>query len=406
MYYREPRKPTVDEMRLIDTAAHLAGIAIHRRQAERALQASEERLRTFFEHSPDAVFVETLDGIVLDVNPAACQLHGMSRDELIGKHVLDPVRSQVRRDFPKLAEGDIPAIESFSWHQDGTAIPVSIRANCIQFGGQPSLLLHVRDISERRRVEEKMREQQAQLAHVARLSTMGELVAGIAHELNQPLYAISNYASACSAILNSDSNTHEEPLSEDQSEKLLKWAQQIASQSNRAGEIIRRLRDYARKGEPHRSTIELNDVVRESVELVVDKDSTFTPEVRFELAEPGSKVLADPIQIQQTLVNLLRNAYQATKSMSPNDRRVIIRTSTQERFAKVSVCDNGAGLPSKGNESMFDAFFTTKPDGLGMGLPISRSIIESHDGQLWAESNPDAGATFHFTLPLSEKTSE
>ncbi len=407
LYYRKPRKPTADEIRLIETAAHLAGIAIQRRQAEQALQASEERLRTFFEHSPDAVFVETLEGTVLDVNPAACQLHGMSRNELIGKHVFDlvpvPARNQAQLDFPKLASGDVPAIEGFSWHQDGTAIPVSIRANRIQYGGRPSLLLHVRDISERRRVENELREQQAQLAHVARLSTMGELVAGIAHELNQPLYAISNYASACSAILNSGSKSREQPLSQDQSQKLWKWTQQISSQSTRAGEIIRRMRDYARKGKPLRSTIALNDLVRESVELVVDKDAAAIPGIRFELAESDFKVLADPVQIQQTMVNLLRNAYQATKNVAAIERCVTIRTSTEGSFAKVSVSDNGTGLPVAGIESMFDAFFTTKLDGLGMGLPISRSIIESHDGRLWAESNPDAGATFHFTLPLSEK---
>ncbi|HLQ44929.1 MAG TPA: PAS domain S-box protein, partial [Planctomycetaceae bacterium] len=205
IFFLWPRSPTAEELQLLDTGAYLAGIAIHRTRAEQALRDSEKRFRTLFEHSPDAIFVESLTGIVLDVNPAACVLHGLSRAELIGRHVMELVppscHDDVRRDFPKLASGELRQLEGMSWHPVRGEIPVSLHVSKTEYAFQPALLLHVRDISERKQAEAKAREAQSQLAHIGRLSLMGELMAGISHEINQPLFAIANFANACEKTL-------------------------------------------------------------------------------------------------------------------------------------------------------------------------------------------------------------
>lgn len=221
----------MDDLQLLDTAAYLAGIAIHRTQAEQALRDSEQRFRTLFEHSPDAIFVESPTGIVLDVNPAACELHGITREQLIGMHVIELVppasRDDLRRDFPKLASGELRQLEGFSWHVGRRPVPISLHVSQTEYASQPALLFHVRDITERRRAEDKAREAEAQLAHVGRISLMGELMAGISHEINQPLFAIANFAKACEKTL-TDGRL-------DQVDKVLEWTHKIGQQATRAG---------------------------------------------------------------------------------------------------------------------------------------------------------------------------
>ncbi|TXT20342.1 MAG: multi-sensor signal transduction histidine kinase [Planctomycetota bacterium] len=201
IFFLWPRSPNASDLQLLDTAAYLTGIAIHRMRAAQELRDSEQRFRTLFEHSPDAIFVESLTGLVLDVNPAACELHGLTREQLIGKHVMELVppryRDDVRRDFPKLISGELRQLEGFSWHVERGEVPISLHGSKTEYASQPALLFHVRDITERKRAEDKAREVEAQLAHVGRLSLMGELMAGISHEINQPLFAIANFAKAC-----------------------------------------------------------------------------------------------------------------------------------------------------------------------------------------------------------------
>ena len=401
IFFVWPKSPGVDELQLLDTGAYLAGIAIDRTRSEQALRDSEKRFRTLFEHSPDAIFVESLTGIILDVNPAACALHDMSRTELVGKHVLELVPSQyhedVQRDFPKLASGELRQLEGFSLSPTRGEIPVSLHVNKTEYAFHEAILFHVRDISERKRAEEKAREAESQLAHVGRLSLMGELMAGISHEINQPLFAIANFANACEKTLIDSklAGTFE------QSDRLLDWTHRIAEQANRAGEIIRRMRDFSRKSTPHRSTVDVYDMIMEATELVVSETRDQHIDLRCEIHSETLKLLGDRIQIQQTLVNLLRNAYRAMRENSPNDRRVILRTEMHDdRILQISVRDNGHGFGGIDPEQIFNPFFTTRPDGLGLGLTISRSIVEAHGGKLWAEQNADQGATFLFTLPL------
>ncbi|HLQ43586.1 MAG TPA: ATP-binding protein, partial [Planctomycetaceae bacterium] len=271
--------------------------------------------------------------------------------------------------------------------------PVSLHVSKTEYAFQPALLLHVRDISERKQAEAKAREAQSQLAHIGRLSLMGELMAGISHEINQPLFAIANFANACEKTL-LDGKL-------DQADRLLEWTHKIAEQASRAGEIIRRMRDFSRKSTPHRSTVDVHDMILEATELIVSETRDQDIDLHCEFQPDHLLMLADRIQIQQTLVNLLRNAYRALAENAPEDRRVTLRAELQDdHLLQVSVCDNGHGFRGIDVEQIFNPFFTTKPDGLGLGLTISRSIVEAHGGKLWAEQNSDRGATFLFTLPL------
>ncbi len=398
IFFQWPRSPGLEDLQLLDTAAYLAGIAIHRTRAEHALRDSEQRFRTLFEHSPDAIFVESPTGIVLDVNPAACELHGLARDQLIGKHVMELVppanHDDVRRDFPKLASGELRQLEGFSWHAERGAVAISLHVSQTEYASQPALLFHVRDISERKRAEDKAREVEAQLAHVGRLSLMGELMAGISHEINQPLFAIANFAKACEKTL-ADGKL-------DQIDKVLEWTHKIGQQATRAGEIIRRMRDFSRKSTPHHSTVDVADMIHEAIELMAAETKSQHIDLTCDIQPPHLMVLADRIQIEQTLVNLLRNAYRAMAENTVGDRRVGIRTQLADSMLTVSVRDRGHGFKGVTPEEIFNPFFTTKPDGLGLGLTISRSIIEAHRGKLWAEQNADRGATFLFTLPVDE----
>lgn len=404
MYYRKPRQPTDKELELITTAANLTGVAIDHDRTIRARRDVEEKFRNLFDHSPSAIFVESMDGIVLDANAAACELHGVARDQLVGRNVLELVpeetHEQVTSDFRRVVKGELVEFEGYSRHVGGQAIPVSIRVNSIEYDGEPCLLLHVQDITKRKRAEDEFQKQQGQLAHVSRLSTMGQMVAGIAHELNQPLFSISNFATACSRVLES---------ADEPNAKLLNWTRKIADQANRSGEIIRRLKDYSRKDIAKHAHVDLNVLVRDSIDLVASEARRNDIDIDCEFLEPPVVVYVDEIQIQQTLVNLLQNAFQALEPAQRTRKTVVVRIIQTEcdedtKCVQIDIEDNGIGLPEGGVDSLYDAFYTTKRDGMGMGLAISRSIVDFHSGRLWASSNTDDGTTFHFTLPIPGTT--
>ncbi len=259
--------------------------------------------------------------------------------------------------------------------------------------GQPARMIGtIMDVSERRRAEEVAHMHRAELAHIARVSTMGEIATGLAHELNQPLTAISNYAESCLRAIQSGERAGDE--------KLIAWLDKIAANTHRAAEMIRRLRGFTRKSEPKRSTVVTRELVEEVIDLLEAETRLQNMRVRWEpLADHF--VTVDRIQIQQVLVNLLRNAYEAMASNSPCQRTVTIRTQPQGGKLEVSVEDLGEGIDAENLERVFEAFFTNKPNGLGVGLAISRSIVEDHGGRLWVTPNPEQGVTFRFTLPMS-----
>jgi C4-dicarboxylate-specific signal transduction histidine kinase len=252
--------------------------------------------------------------------------------------------------------------------------------------------LHV-EIEERRRAEEQVQQHQAELAHVARLSTVGEMVVELTHELNQPLSAISSYAQACRWLLQSDAL--------DNREELLSSLGHVSEQADRAAEIIRRLRRFVMKAKPSQTAMDLNALIRDVAELTNIDARMANAQVCFELTDPLPPVVGDRIQIEQVMVNLMRNAFEAMSDCQPESRRLTLRTTVDGgQNVRVEVCDNGVGIPPTVIDHVFDRFFTTKPNGMGMGLSISQSIVERHGGTLWITPNSDRGSTFHFALPI------
>lgn len=248
-----------------------------------------------------------------------------------------------------------------------------------------------REIVERERAEANQQRLAAQLAHASRLSTMGHLTAGLAHELNQPLAAIANFAEASDVILSGDGTTQP---------RLRQYAQQIQQAALRAGQIIRRMRNFAQPQPGARETIDLNALVHEVADFCRPEMLANDVMCRIQLAPVALLVRADAIQLQQVLVNLLQNAIDALKGISGMSRCIDLGTTEVDGLALVEVRDNGPGIPDNVRDALFQPFKSTKPNGLGIGLSISRSMIEQHQGRLWVDAPHGRGVTFSFALPL------
>jgi PAS domain S-box-containing protein len=250
----------------------------------------------------------------------------------------------------------------------------------------------VMDVTEHKLGEEALRKAQAELAHVTRLTTLGELTTSIAHEVNQPLAAVSLNANACLRWLAGDApNLTESRQAIDR----------IIKEANRASEVIGRIRALARKTPPRKDRVDINDVLLEVIALARGELRRNRVELQTQLADGLPPALADRVQLQQVILNLIINGIEAINSVSGGRREMLISSARHEDAGMlVAVRDSGAGLDSANFDQLFNAFYTTKPDGLGMGLAISRSIIEAHGGRLWATANTSSGAIFQFTLPI------
>ena len=248
------------------------------------------------------------------------------------------------------------------------------------------------DITARKRVEEQARQLQADLAHMSRLSSMGEMASGLAHELNQPLTVITNYAQGCVRRLKSNAIGPEE---------LGDILGRIATQAQRSSSIIRGLGNLVRKSSALRSVIDINHCIMEVADLADAEAVQYRAKARFELEPNLPPVMADQTQLQQVILNLVQNGCEAIQDTPESRRAVTVRTKQRgDRELEISVSDDGRGISESLGERVFEPFFTTKAQGIGMGLAISRSIVESHGGRLWATPNPDQGTTFYFTLPI------
>ncbi|MGA2051623.1 MAG: ATP-binding protein [Terracidiphilus sp.] len=256
------------------------------------------------------------------------------------------------------------------------------------------------DVTDRKQAEkerERLREAQADLAHVSRMTTMGELTASLAHEVNQPITAAVNGASTCVRWL-----TREDPDLEEAREA----ASGVIRNAKRAADIINRIRSILKKGQSKRHLSDVNELIREMSALLGSEAKRYSISVRTELDPELPKVMTDSVQVQQVLMNLIMNSIDAMKEVD-RERELTIRSQwADNRTLMISVSDTGVGLPPQQADRIFDAFFTTKPHGIGMGLRISRSIVESHGGRLWASDNAPHGATFCFTLPISVEARE
>jgi PAS domain S-box-containing protein len=256
------------------------------------------------------------------------------------------------------------------------------------------------DVTERKRAEqalEALRQAQADLAHVSRVTTMGELTASLAHEVNQPIAAAVTNANTCLRWLTRDHPDVEEARAA---------AMRIVKDGTRAAEIIKRIRLLFKKGTSERELVDVNEVIREMIVLLRGEAMRYSIQVRTELEADTPRVMADRVQLQQVLMNLMMNGIDAMKD-ADGARELAIKSQRAETDqVLVSVSDTGAGLPVQQSDQIFNAFFTTKSHGTGMGLSISRSIVESHGGRLWAAENSPRGASFQFTLPLKTEAHE
>ncbi len=258
--------------------------------------------------------------------------------------------------------------------------------------------IYGRDITAVRIAEEQSRQHQSELVHVCRLSTMGEMATGLAHELNQPLSAIANYASGCNRRLKAGIGD---------TDALVGAMGQISSQAARAGEIIRRLRSLVGKQEPVRSRVDLNELVREVRSFVEFEARKTGVAIELDLSRRPLPVEVDLVQIEQVLLNLIRNALDALQDTRSDRRRLVIRTRPEGAHkARVSVQDTGEGIVGEAIEHLFDPFYTSKASGMGMGLPISRTIVDDHGGKIWVTSEPGRGTTFHVVLPNQAQSEE
>jgi two-component system, LuxR family, sensor kinase FixL len=371
------------------------------KRTEQALQNISQRFKDLFDSSPDGIFVETLDGKILDANPAACELHGLTHRELVGRDALDLVppgehEAVAGRVMPVMT-GEVSEFESQVLKSDNAVIPVNIRATVVRYDGIAALLLHVRDITDRRRSEDQRREQERQMAHVSRLTMMGQLVAGIAHEIRQPLWSISTFADVASELLTLENAA--ERLS-----KLREIVTKIVGESRRANNITTRMLSFARKGQPERAEVESDSLIRNAVAIAAARARASQVGITLEVAGDLPRVTCDSVLIEQTIVNLLNNACRALEQQVTGRRRIAVAAERDGDFVWIRVSDNGPGLPDGVDpDLLFEGFFTTSHSGMGIGLALSRSFIEDHGGQILAVPNSGRGMTFEFSIRIDGK---
>lgn len=375
--------------------------ALAREIAER--KRAESRFRDLLASAPDAIVIVDAQGTIVLVNSQTEKLFGYSTGELIGKPVemLVPTRRRKRHVEHRAAFMSDPrarpmgqSLELRGLRRDGTEFPVEISLSPLITEEGVLVSSAIRDITARKRVEEDARRHREELAHVSRLATMGALATGLAHELNQPLCAIATNAQAAQRMLSS-------PVPE--TDELSATLRDIAQGALRAGDIIQHLRDFVRKGSSSYSTLDLNRVVDEIRDFIEVLTTEHKATVRVELQEEPLPTLADRIQLQQVILNLVRNGLEAMSTAEAAERELVLRTARKPGGeVEVAVCDRGMGLSKTAVDRIFQPFFTTKANGMGVGLSISRSIIEAFGGRMEVTPNSDRGSTFHIILPAAK----
>jgi PAS domain S-box-containing protein len=364
-----------------------------RKRAEQATRL----LAAIVESSHDAIVSKSLNGVITSWNKGAERLFGYAAEEAVGQNItliIPPERRDEERTIvEQLTRGErVDNFETVRMRKDGSLLDVSLTISPMKdaSGRVVGASKLARDITERKRAEEALHQAQTDLAYASRLTTMGEFTASLAHEVKQPIAAAVTDANTCVRWI-----TRDEPDLKEAREA----AWRIVKDAKRAAEIINRVRLLFKKGIPQRELVDVNEVAREMVVLLGDVASRHSISVRTELAEDLPHVIGDRVQLQQVLMNLIMNGVDAMRDVDGPRELIIKSQPAKDNQLLLSVSDTGVGLPRHQADQIFNAFFTTKTHGTGMGLRISRSIIESHGGRLWAADNSPRGASFCFTLP-------
>jgi two-component system sensor kinase FixL len=369
------------------------------RAADQSLREREARLRSILETSPDAIIMIDERGIIESFNISSTRLFGYSAQEVIGKNVsvLMPEPYQTQHDgylshYRETGEKKVIGIGRIvvGRKRDGSTFPMELAVGEVTVSKRRLFTGFIRDISERQEAERDFRELQSELLHVSRLSSMGEMSAALAHELNQPLTAMTNLVNAARRMM--------EGIEHPQSAKAREFLDKASAQTMRAGQIIKRLRDFVEKGETHKASEDVNRVVEEAMGLATVGAAEADIRVRSKLAHNLPDVMMDKIQVQQVVLNLVRNAIDAMQTSPVRD--LLVATVLEENMVSVIVSDTGPGLDKDVAERLFQPFVSTKENGMGIGLSVCRSIIEAHGGRIYAKPNPEGGVTFRFDLPV------
>ena len=364
----------------------------------RDAEAERAHLAAIVASSHDAIVAKTLEGIITSWNKAAERMFGYTAAEAVGQQIdliIPPERNgEEMQILESLKRGErIEQFETVRRRKDGAHIDVSLTVSLIKDseGNIIGASKIARDITQRKQAEEALQKAQAELARVARVTTMGELTSSIAHEFNQPLTAVITDSNACLRWLAS------QPPNLDEARECL---QRIIRDGNRASEVITRIRSLVRKSSPAKERLDLGEMIHEVLAIVDVEARRQRVVVRTELDAGLPPVRGDRVQVQQVILNLVMNAIDAMKDVDNRRRELLIKTrSDASSQVLVAVQDSGVGLAEQNVERVFEPFYTTKAEGMGMGLSICRSIIKAHGGRLWAVANSRYGATFQFTIP-------
>jgi two-component system sensor kinase FixL len=360
--------------------------------------AREAHLQSILDTVPDAMIVIDERGIIQSFSSAAERLFGYMNAEVLGANVKRLMPSPYRESHDGYIQRYLHTGERriigigrvvVGERKDGSTFPMELAVGEMRSSNQRFFTGFIRDLTERQKTEARLQELQAELVHISRLTAMGEMASTLAHELNQPLSAIANYLKGSRRLI--------EENSDDRSTMLRDAMDKAADQALRAGQIIRRLRDFVARGESERRVESVKKLVEEASALALVGAKDQGVRVRFQFDPATDLVLADRVQIQQVLLNLMRNAIEAMEGC-PRRELVISTTVAGEGMIAISVADTGAGIAPEIASQLFQPFVTTKRHGMGVGLSISRTIVEGHGGQISCEANPTGGTTFRLTL--------
>src|SRR5580693_6173726 len=389
---------TPDRISVLKVLASQAAISLENTRLYRDLEDRERKIRRLVDANIMAIFLWNIEGAIVASNEAFLRMVRYDREDVASGRLrwtnMTPTewREHDERALAEIkASGSVQPYEKEFFRKDGSRVPVLVAGALFEEGGSEGVAFAL-DLSEQKQQEaerERLRQQLGHLAHLNRVSTMGELTASLAHEINQPIGAAVTNAQACLRFLDRDQPDVAEAR---------EAASEMARDAIRAADIIDRVRSLYRKGSARLETVDINDVIREMIDMLRDEANRHSVTMRTDLAEGLPRVLADPVQLQQVLMNLALNGIEAI-GVDTEGELSIKSQLVEDSELLISVTDTGMGLPVGEVEQIFKAFFTTKPQGTGLGLAITRSIVESHGGRLWATANSGRGTTFWFTLP-------